>query len=133
MMKRILLGLMLVFVFQACSEKMTANKIKNSKWVLTEWPGKTLPTAKQATLNFDAENNISGKSFCNGFGGNAAIEGNTVKLDQIMGTMMYCEDVGQAEKLYLDDLKATTSFNVVEDKLRLFKDSQLLMVFTKTN
>jgi heat shock protein HslJ len=71
------------------------------------------------------------KSFCNGFGGNAIIKGNTIKFEQIFGTMMYCEEVGQAEKIYLDDLKAITSFKVMGSKLQLYKDAQLLMVFAK--
>jgi heat shock protein HslJ len=132
-MKKILLSILLIFTFQACTEKMANNNIKDSKWILSEWPGKTIPTVKQATLNFDTTSKISGKSFCNGFGGNAIIDGNTIKFEEIMGTMMYCDDIGDAEKLYLEDLKATNSFKVVGNKLQLLNGSQLLMVFAKIN
>lgn len=132
MMKNLLLGLMLILAITSCSKKITGNSVNDTKWVLTEWPTKTLPIGKEATLSFDAEHKISGKSFCNGFGGNAIIKSNTIKFDQVFGTMMYCEEVGQAEKIYLDDLKATNAFKVVGNKLHLFKDDQLLMVFTKS-
>jgi heat shock protein HslJ len=131
MMKKILLGLILVFTFQACSEKMTGETVKNSKWLLSEWPGQTLPIGKEGSLSFDAENKISGKSFCNGFGGNAVVNGNTIKFEQIFGTMMFCEEVGQAEKNYLDGLRAINSYKVDGGKLQLFIDGKLVMVFSK--
>jgi heat shock protein HslJ len=132
-MKRIFLGFILLIVLQACSEKLGMTTIANSKWVLSEWPGQTMPnTTKKATLNFDAENKVSGKSFCNGFGGMATIDGDKIKFGELIGTMMYCEDVGQAEKNYTDGLKSINSFKIVNGKLRLLKDGQLAMVFTKT-
>jgi heat shock protein HslJ len=132
-MKRIFLGFILVIVLQACSEKVGMNTVANSKWVLSEWPGQTMPnTTKKATLNFDAENKVSGKSFCNGFGGMATIDGNKIKIGELIGTMMYCEDVGQAEKNYTDGLKSVNSFKILDGKLQLLKDDQIAMVFTKT-
>ncbi len=122
---------MMIVALQSCSEKMTGDTIKSSKWRLAEWPGQTFPAVKVATLNIDAESKISGKSFCNGFGGNAVINGNAIVFEQIMGTMMYCEDVGQAEKIYLDGLKATTAFKMVDGKLQLYRGTELLMIFVK--
>jgi heat shock protein HslJ len=130
-MKKILLGLMLILTLQACSEKMTGETVKNSKWLLSEWPGQTLPIGKEGSLSFDAEHKISGKSFCNGFGGNAVINGSTIKFEQIFGTMMFCEEVGQAEKIYLDGLRAVNSYKVIGGKLQLFIDGKLVMVFSK--
>ena len=132
-MKKLILVLFVAFTLQACSEKTTGISVQNSKWLLSEWPGQTLPSVRSATLNFDTANKVSGKSFCNGFGGEAIIKGNSVKFDQLLGTMMFCEDVGNAEKNYLDGLKATTSFKIVDNKLQLYKDATLLMVFTKTD
>jgi heat shock protein HslJ len=133
MMKKILLGLILVFTLQGCSEKMAGEAIKNTKWLLSEWPGQTLPIGKEGSLSFDAENKISGKSFCNGFGGNAVVNGNTIKFEQIFGTMMFCEEVGQAEKNYFDGLRAVNSYKVDGGKLQLFIDGKLAMVFSKAD
>lgn len=131
-MKKILLGLMLIFTLQACSEKLSMETINNTKWVLSEWPGQIMPTTtKKATLNFEADNRVSGKSFCNGFGGMVTINGNTIKFGELMGTMMYCDDVGEAEGKYTEGLRATNSFKIIDGKLQLLKDGQLLMVFSK--
>lgn len=132
-MKKIFFGLILVFATQACSEKLAYNSVAGTKWVLSEWPEKTMPsTTKKALLNFGGDNKISGKSFCNGFGGSATISGNTIKFSELIGTMMFCEDVGEAEKNYLDDLKSVTSFKVENGKLHLYKDGAPAMVFIKT-
>ncbi|MFI5451673.1 META domain-containing protein [Pedobacter sp. UC225_61] len=131
-MKRIFLGFILVIALQSCSEKLGMNGIANTKWVLNEWPGQAMPnTTKKATLNFDADHKVSGKSFCNGFGGMATIDGNKIKIGELIGTMMYCEDVGQAEGKYTEGLKSVNSFKIVDGKLQLLKDGQLAMVFTK--
>ncbi|MBB2146065.1 META domain-containing protein [Pedobacter sp. LMG 31464] len=132
-MKRIFLGFILVIAMQACSEKLGMNNVANSKWVLSEWPGQIMPnTTKKATLNFDTDNKVSGKSFCNGFGGMVTIDGDKIKFSELIGTMMYCEDVGQAEGKYTEGLRTANSFKIVSGKLQLLKDGQLAMVFTKT-
>ncbi|RYD69695.1 MAG: META domain-containing protein, partial [Sphingobacteriales bacterium] len=105
-MKKIFLVLIVAFALQSCSEKVGKEAVANTNWVLTEWPGETMPTTeKKATLSFGNDNQVSGKSFCNGFGGNAKIEGNTIKFGELMGTMMFCEDVGQAEGKYNEGLR----------------------------
>lgn len=133
-MKKILLGFIIVLIMQACSEKIGMEPIVNTKWVLTKWPGQAMPnTTKQATLNFQANNSVTGKSFCNGFGGTVAINGNTIKFSELIGTMMFCEDVGQAETKFTEGLRAANAFKVTENKLQLFNGDQLLMVFSKAD
>lgn len=132
-MKKLFLGLIVVLTIQACTPKMQSASLQNTKWLLSEWPGKTMPAKAQATLNFEANDAVSGKSFCNGFGGKAVIKGDSIKIDQLLGTMMYCEEVGQAENSYLNDLKAANSSKIVDGRLQLLKDGQVLLVFTKQN
>lgn len=132
-MKKLFLVLIMAFALQSCSEKMGMQSVANTKWVLTDWPGQIMPnTEKKATLNFGADDKISGKSFCNGFGGEAKIDGNIIKFSQLLGTLMFCEDVGTAEKTYTDGLMSVTNFKVVNGKLQLLKGDQVLMIFTKT-
>jgi heat shock protein HslJ len=133
-MKKVLLGLVLVLFLQACAEKIGIDSMKDTKWVLTEWPGETMPnTTKQATLNFGANNSVGGKSFCNGFGGSVTMDGNSIKFSELMGTMMFCEDVGQAESKYTEGLRTTNAFKIVDGKLQLFNGDKLLMVFSKAD
>ncbi|RZL50495.1 MAG: META domain-containing protein [Pedobacter sp.] len=131
-MKKLFLGLVLVFILQACTQKMTAESVSNTNWVLTEWPGETMSnTTKKATLNFDANSKVSGKSFCNGFGGNVTITDGTIKFSELIGTMMFCEDVGQAEGKYTEGLRNANAFKIVDGKLQLLKDEKVLMIFSK--
>lgn len=129
-MKRLFLGLLLISIIQACTPKMQSTSVNNTKWVLSEWPGKTLPAKAQATLSFEGNNRVSGKSFCNGFGGSAVIKGDSVKFDQLIGTMMFCEEVGQAENSFLNDLKSANTLKTSGDKLQLLKDGTVLLVFS---
>lgn len=130
-MKRLFLGLILVIALQACSKKVTTGSVASTKWTLSEWTGQTLPSKEKATLNFGADNQIGGRSFCNTFGGKTTITGNTIKIEEIFGTMMFCESVAQAEKNYTDGLKEVNSFKIVDGKLQLLKDDKVMMVFTK--
>ena len=133
-MKKLVLVFIMAIALQACSEKMGVNNIEGTNWVLTEWPNETMPnTTKKATLAFAADNKVSGKSFCNGFGGTAIINGDTIKFNELIGTMMYCEDVGQAEGKYTEGLRTANSFKVLDGKLQLLKDGELLMVFSKAD
>lgn len=133
-MKKLILLFVMVIALQACSEKVALNKVGNTNWVLATWPGQTMPnTTKKATLSFAEDNKVSGKSFCNGFGGTVTITGQTIKFSELMGTMMFCEDVGDAEMKYTAGLKAANSFKIVDGKLQLLQDGKLLMVFSKAD
>ena len=133
-MKKLALIFIAALIMQSCSEKVGIESVANTNWVLTEWPGETMPnTTKKATLNFSANDKVSGKSFCNGFGGTATISGETIKFSELIGTMMFCEDVGQAEGKYTEGLKNSNSFKVVGGKLQLLKDGKVVMVFSKAD
>lgn len=133
-MKKLVLLFTVAIVLQACSNKIGTANIQGTSWVLSEWPNETMPnTTKKATLAFAADNKVSGKSFCNGFGGAVSISGATIKFSELIGTMMFCEDVGQAEGKYTDGLRNANSFKIVDGKLQLLKDGKLLMVFSKAD
>ncbi|WP_199118577.1 META domain-containing protein [Pedobacter sp. ASV28] len=131
-MKRLTIALLVVFALQACTKDLKLITQKDTKWELTEWPGKTLPTAAKATLNITGGNKIGGKSFCNTYGGSAVINGNAIQFSRIFGTKMYCEAVGDAENKYYADLEKVTGGKISGNKLYLYKDETLLLVFAKT-
>ncbi len=118
-MRNIFLALMLVVGLASCSKDLDMAVKTNSKWVLTEWPGKTLPSTAQATLNINDGNKIGGKSFCNTYGGTATFNGNALQFSQIFGTKMFCNEVADADAKYIDDLQSVNSGNVEWGKLRL--------------
>lgn len=131
-MKRIIIALFVIVALQACTKDLSLIKEKDTKWELTRWPGKTLPTTAKATLNVSGGNKIGGKSFCNSYGGNAVINGNAVQFSNIFGTKMYCEAVGKAENQYYSDLQKVTAGKVSGNRLYLYQNETLVMVFVKT-
>jgi heat shock protein HslJ len=130
-MKKVILLLIVTLAMQACSKRLDSASLVNTKWELSEWPGRTLPVGGQATLNFDADNKIGGKSFCNSYGGNSAISDNTVKFEQIFSTKMFCSEFSAAETNYHADLLTINSLKMEGSKLQLLKDGQVVMVFVK--
>lgn len=131
-MKNLILALILLTSLSACQKNLKEATKADSKWVLTEWPGKTIPAKAQATLNISEGNKINGKSFCNGYGGNAVFNGNALKFSQMIGTKMYCEEVGDAENKFLADLEVANAGKLSGGKLYLLKDEQVLMIFSKS-
>lgn len=132
-MKNILFALVLILGLSSCAKDLDTAIKTNSKWILTEWPGKSLPTSAQATLNINDGNKIGGKSFCNSYGGTASFNGNALQFSQIFGTKMYCNEIADAEVKFLSDLEAVNSGKVDGDKLSLLKDGVVVMVFSKTD
>ncbi|RYG22055.1 MAG: META domain-containing protein [Chitinophagaceae bacterium] len=130
-MKNIFFVTLLFIGLSSCSRDLDMAVKANSKWILTEWPGKVIPANAQATLNITDGQKIGGKSFCNTYGGNAAFNGNALQFTQIFGTKMYCAEVADAEIKFLDDLQAVNSGKLEGNKLTLMKDAVTLMVFKK--
>ncbi|MES2417444.1 MAG: META domain-containing protein [Bacteroidota bacterium] len=131
-MKNLFFILSLFIGLTACTPNLNSLKRTPTKWVLTEWPGKTLPGKAQATLNITEGHKIGGKSFCNVYGGNAVFNGNALKFSQFFGTKMYCEGSAEAENKFIADLEAVNAGRLSGDKLLLLKDEQVVMVFSKT-
>lgn len=131
-MKKVFLGLIILLALQACSRKLDVNFVANTKWVLSEWPDRTMPVNAQATLSFDGDAKIGGKSFCNAYGGNSVITKDAIKFEQIFSTKMFCSEFSQAENNYQADLLTITSAKISGNKLSLFKNGQLAMVFVRT-
>jgi heat shock protein HslJ len=130
-MKNLFYAFLVIVGLSSCAKELDTAAKSNSKWVLVEWPGKTLPTTAQATLNISEGNRIGGKAFCNTYGGNASFNGNSIQFSQLFGTKMYCDELSDAETKFTADLGSVNSGKVSGGKLTLMKDGQVLMVFSR--
>jgi len=130
-MKNIFFAFLFLIGLSSCSKDLDMAVKTNSKWVLSEWPGKLLPATAQATLNINGGNKIGGKSFCNSYGGNASFNGNAIQFSQLFSTKMYCNEVADAETKFIADLETVNSGKVDGGKLWLMKDGKVVMVFSK--
>ncbi|MGF1923740.1 MAG: META domain-containing protein [Bacteroidia bacterium] len=131
-MKNVFFALLLAVSLMSCTKDLDMSVKNNSKWILSEWPGKQIPSNAQASLNITDGNKIGGKSFCNTFGGTATFNGNALQFSQIFGTKMYCNELADAEIKYLTDLETVNSGKVEGEKLSLMKDGVVLLVFSKS-
>ncbi|MDQ0640799.1 heat shock protein HslJ [Pedobacter sp. W3I1] len=132
-MKHLIFCGMLILLLSSCKEKLDPASFTNTKWELTELPGLTLPTAAKATLNFADSLKISGKSFCNNYGGQGEIAANKITVKNVFGTKMFCQETDAAERAYLHALNQVNSAKITDNKLYLLNGDKTLLVFNKTN
>ena len=77
---------------------------------------------------------VSGNSGCNTFHGAAKIDGTTITIGPLASTMMACTDAALStqEQQYLQALEAAKTFEVVGDRLSLFRaDGGYAVVFER--
>ncbi len=140
-MKNFLVVGLLICLASACSEKMNNNKmavadtsqLANTKWELIQLLGTSLPTEAKATLQFTDSLRISGKSFCNNYGGQAVMSGNKLKFDKVFGTKMFCQESADAENLYLKALNEANMVQVKDSSLVLLNGNKQLLVYKKVD
>ncbi|GGI29320.1 META domain-containing protein [Pedobacter mendelii] len=132
MRNSIILGLIICF-FSSCLEKIISASLTNTKWELSELTGKKLPESSKATLNFGDSLKISGKSFCNSYGGQAEIANEKVTVKNVFSTKMMCQETDSEERAFLAALSETDHVKMIDGKLQLLKGEQTVLVFTKMN
>ncbi|MFC4212728.1 META domain-containing protein [Pedobacter lithocola] len=132
MKNTIILGL-IICCFTSCLEKINPASLTNTKWELSELTGKKLPISAKATLNFGDSLKVTGKSFCNNYGGEAEIVDDKVIVKNVYGTRMMCQGTDSEERAFLNALKETDHAKMTDGKLQLLKGEQTLLVFTKVN
>lgn len=132
-MKNIILCAVILTLFSSCLEKLDPNKLINTKWVLKDLKGSTLPADSKATLNFGEGLKVGGKSFCNSYGGSVEIKDDKISLKNLFGTKMFCEDTDMAERAYLNALNKVNNAKIVNNKLQLLEDNAVLLIFEKSN
>lgn len=132
-MKYTFLLAMIVCLFSSCLEKFDANQLNNTHWVLKELKGTTLPTESKATLNFAEGLKVSGKSFCNNYGGIATVTDGKIALKNLFSTKMMCMNTDAAERAYLGAINQVNSAKIENNELILSKDKETLLIFEKSN
>jgi len=132
-MKNLFICGMLICLFSACLEKIDTSKLKNTNWELSSLPEMELPTNAKATLNFGDSLNVTGKSFCNNYGGKVELIDNKVAFKNIFGTKMLCMQNDAAERAYLSALNQVNGAKLENDQLHLLTDGKTVLVFKRAN
>jgi heat shock protein HslJ len=120
-MKRLIVGLMVLFVLAACSGGASASITGQWKLVSYGSADKQTPAASDVDTSIEfLDGKLSGNVGCNGFGGDYEVKDDTLTLGPVMSTMMFCEGpVGDQEMGTLAVLKDSAKFVLDGDKLTI--------------
>lgn len=125
-MKKILLGLLMVFALVGCSgiSSKTTQSIVGKEYVLT-----TSTKDVKITINF-AEENFFGFSGVNNYFGKYTISGDNMKLSHIGSTLMAGpREAMEKEFEYISSLDKVEKYQVEKDTLTLTTSSGQQLIF----
>lgn len=114
MMKKLAIGLLVLFTLAACAGKPAASI--QGQWKLVSFGGPaaqfTVDPQIETSIEFDANGNLQGNVGCNGFGGEYTVDGNSITFGPIISTMMFCQDVAEQEAITLSVLQEKAGFEL---------------------
>lgn len=136
-MKKDLLTLLVIcLALSACTSKAQGDSSSvMGAWKLTSYgpgnaPAPAVPDV-EAGLTFKEDGTVTGNSGCNGFGGNYKVEGDQITFDQIVSTLMACDDPRMAQESAVQKaLSGTASFKIKGNTLTL-TNNDLALVLTR--
>lgn len=121
-----------VLVSAACSaESPASDPLDGTSWVLMAYrksrpiPGTTM------TATFE-EGTIRGSAGCNSFSGSYQVVDDTIQVDQIAVTEMFClepEGVMEQETMLLEFLRDAQTFRFVDEQLQIFRSDGEALTF----
>jgi heat shock protein HslJ len=92
-----------------------------------------VPDGISATVSFHPDGTVEGFGGCNGFGGGYSIDGETIAIGPLMGTMMFCDDATNTfEAQLMAALQNATTWSVTNGVLDLRDDSGAQQVEANT-
>src|SRR5690349_18311378 len=125
MKKHLLILLVICLAISACiakNEGTSASLI--GSWKLTSYGSAASPTPAVANagagLTFKEDGTVSGTSGCNGLGGNYKVKADQITFDQIVSTLMACDDPRMKQEGAVHQvLSNTATFRIEGDTLTL--------------
>ncbi|HMR91428.1 MAG TPA: META domain-containing protein [Chitinophagaceae bacterium] len=103
------------------------------KWLLKEIKlgDSSIAVNTKAFIRFDTEQNrVSGNGSCNSFGGSLQISNDSISIQHLFSTKMYCEAVQGTEDQFFQLLAQADKYAAENDILRLYQGDTLLLVFS---
>jgi len=89
-----------------------------------KWSDSQYKNYERFSLVFKRDNTVSITTDCNGMGGNYIQKGDMLSFNQMMSTMMYCEDSSEQE--FSSKIQNVKSFEIRDNKLILKHDGGVL-------
>ena len=98
--------------------------LSGTVWLVEDIAGRGVIDNAQATIRFEADARVSGRTGCNRFNGTATIEGNKVTFGPLATTRRACVPaLMDQEKRFLKAVGEVRSFTVDENGLLHLKDA----------
>lgn len=86
-------------------------------------------TAKEPHLKFRSEfNRVNGNDGCNGFGGVYFLEGNKIKFDKMISTMMACPDSFVFNE-FMKNLREEVTYKIIDEETLVLSSGSDVMKF----
>jgi heat shock protein HslJ len=135
---RYLLSLSLLLLFSCSSVKNQADakkekpaRLKGTSWTLSSFPDFKMEKLKNtATLVFnDTSSRIGGYSGCNSYGGSFEVNGTSLKMKDILGTLKACMPGMKTESTLYNALNNTDHYKISDGKLVLMQGTKVLAEF----
>ena len=111
----------------------SSTQLTGETWVLTTFNNQQAISEHQPTLQFELEQ-VSGNTGCNHYGGDYQINGDEISFEGIYSTEMAClapAGLMQQEQTYLELLRSTTRFSLVDGVLTIFAGAEPVLIFEK--
>jgi heat shock protein HslJ/membrane-bound inhibitor of C-type lysozyme len=90
-----------------------AELLQGPEWIVEELNGVGIPEESRGTLHFSLDGRVTGKSFCNSYGGSYALTGESLTFGQLVSTMMACSPpIMEQEEAFSDLLGNVRRFEI---------------------
>ena len=108
-------------------------RLDDQRWALEQIGNRqTYAPIRGVFINFDSgKRSVGGNTGCNVFGGSYTANRNTISMTDLISTMRACVEDGkmQTERELLDGLRRADTFEIRDNRLRLFDNGRLLLTF----
>jgi heat shock protein HslJ len=122
----------LSLLLSACGERDAS---LTSSWNLVSYGPAGSPVAavedSGAQITFNEDGTVAGNSGCNGFGGNYTVEGDQITFDQIVSTLIACEDPLMTQEQSIHQVVTDTAIYEIDGDTLTLTNNDLVLVLTQ--
>jgi heat shock protein HslJ len=135
--KKYLITLLIICLgISACTAKNEGSSAALiGSWKLTSYSRSDVLTPAvtdtEAGLTFKEVGTVTGKSGCNGLGGNYKVEGDQVTFDQITSTLMACDDARMAQEGAVHQVLTDTATFKIEGTTLTLTNNDVVLVLAR--
>ena len=136
-MKKYLITLLIIcLAISACTAKNEGSSTSLiGSWKLTSYSRADVLTpavsGTEAGLTFQDDGTVTGNSGCNGLGGNYKVEGEQITFDQIVSTLMACDDARMVQEGAFHQVLANTATFKIEGNTLTLTNNDIVLVLAR--